>query len=380
MRILIFHPLLWIHYKAKIYSEFQKIANQNPQTEVLVAQVAVNEKSRANMGALNLDIHQYNYKLLFDGFIEDVSFWNRFRASLQTVRKFKPDVVNFCGYFDNALNLVMLYCWLRGIKIIISNDSTEGDHKRVFWKEFIKKSTLQFADGFFNYGTKSAEYMLKLGMAANKMLVNRNAVDNDTIARVYAESIPTREQEKAKWGLRKYNFIFVGRILPLKNLTRVLEAFHQVNHPDWGLIIVGNGEDEDNLKKYIADNQVSGVTFMLPQPWDSVPRAMALADVLILASYSETWGLVVNEAMICQMPVLVSDKCGSAYDLVKEGQNGYTFSPYSVEELIEKMQLICPKTDEDLKQMGEKSKEIIQQFSPQNVAFEMYEGFKKVLK
>jgi 1,2-diacylglycerol 3-alpha-glucosyltransferase len=61
--------------------------------------------------------------------------------------------------------------------------------------------------------------------------------------------------------------------------------------------------------------------------YPDLPVYYALADAFILASTIEPWGLVVNEAMACGLPVLVSDRCGCAPDLVPEGQNGFTFKP-----------------------------------------------------
>jgi glycosyltransferase involved in cell wall biosynthesis len=57
---------------------------------------------------------------------------------------------------------------------------------------------------------------------------------------------------------------------------------------------------------------------------------LALSDVLVLPSYSEPWGLVVNEAMACGMPVIVSEKCGCAPDLVQNGKNGISINPLMV--------------------------------------------------
>ncbi|MBK9509643.1 MAG: glycosyltransferase [Cytophagaceae bacterium] len=146
---------------------------------------------------------------------------------------------------------------------------------------------------------------------------------------------------------------------------------------DWGLIILGNGSEEDKLKKYISDNQLEGVCFIDGKQWFEIPEFMALADVFILPSFSEPWGLVVNEAMACGMPVLVSERCGSAADLVIENENGYTFDPFDVKEMASKMNEFVVKP-EIIGQFGLKSKQIIQNLSPEKVASYMMDGFKKV--
>ncbi len=105
---------------------------------------------------------------------------------------------------------------------------------------------------------------------------------------------------------------------------------------------------------------------------------MALGDVFVLPSYSEPWGLVVNEAMAAGMPVIVSEKCGSAPDLVIDGENGFTFNPYEISEMTQKMEHFI-QNPAVIPIFGEKSKEIIKKFSPEQVAKEMYQGFETLV-
>ncbi|AFK05052.1 glycosyl transferase group 1 [Emticicia oligotrophica DSM 17448] len=378
MKMLIIHQFFWAHYKAKIYTELQKVVDKNPNDELLVLQTALNEFTRSKIGSIDYSIHQYNVQILFEDFYENTTVWQRVKKSLFWVNKFKPDVINLPGYYEPAMNIVLFYCKLKGIKIVISSDSTESDNPNVWWRESLKRFVVSQAQGFFCYGTKSAEYILKLGMKPEHILVENNSVDNVRIEKVHTEALQTRQEVKKSYQLKKYNFVYVGRLIEIKNLDNLLAAYKPLANSDWGLIILGDGSEEEKLKKYASDNQLEGVKFIAGQPWYDVPKILALADVFVLPSYSEPWGLVVNEAMACGLPVIVSNKCGSAFDVVIENQNGYTFNPHSVEELTNIFEKFVENPDK-IKIFGEKSKEIIKRFSPENVAQEMYDGFKKVV-
>ena len=378
MKMLVIHQFFWAHYKAKIYTELQKVVDKHPKDELLVLQTALNEFTRAKIGSIDYSIHQYNVKVLFEDFYENTTIWQRTKKSIEWVNKFKPDVVNLPGYYEPAMNLVLFYCRLKGIKVVISADSTEGDNPNVWWREALKRFVVTKAQGFFCYGSKSAEYIFKLGMKPKHILVANNAVDNQRVESVYNAAIFDRKNSKEAYNLRKYNFIYVGRLISVKNLDNLLAAYKPLADTEWGLIILGDGSEEEKLKQYVADNQLDGVKFIVGQAWYYVPKILALGDVFILPSYSEPWGLVVNEAMACGMPVIVSNKCGSAFDVVKENQNGYTFDPYKVEELTNVFNKFVEEPDK-IVPFGKKSKEIIKRFSPEQVAEEMYEGFKKVV-
>jgi glycosyltransferase involved in cell wall biosynthesis len=382
MRILIVHNQLWAHYKAIIFNELQKIISQNKKDSLLVVQIASIEKSRVDLGNLDNSIHQYPYKLLHNGILEEVNLTKRISGILKAIKEFKPDVVNLTGYYDLASWIILSYCKLKGIKTILSNESTANDHARNGFKESVKAFIIKQFDGYFNFGTNSENYILSLGISKEKMLVRRNCVDNKALNKIYLKQLPNRNERQKALKLPSKNFIFVGRLIDFKNLFHFLEAFdfakkESIN--DWGVIILGDGEQKADLKKYVLEKNILNISFQKGVSWQQVPEYLALSNVLVLPSYSEPWGLVVNEAMACGLPVLVSDKCGCAIDLVNNGANGFTFSPFNNQQLTNVLLKFMNK-EVNLEQMGKASEQIIKDYSPENVALEMYQGFQKTLQ
>ncbi len=381
MKVLIFHNVLWAHYKSILFDELYNVSQQVDDFELLVCQIAKTEKSRLAMGNFDTSTIKYPYELIHDGIIEEVSLSTRTKGMINAIAKFKPDVVNVAGYYDLAFWAVTLYCKVKGIKVILSNESTANDHVRSTLRELLKKIFVSQMNGFFNFGSLSSLYMVELGAKPEQQLVNKSCVDNDTIRLIYNQEYAKGEQRKRQLHLSKHNFIFVGRLIPFKNLAFLLQAFKQAKakcSSEWGLIILGDGEQKSELASIVSDEKIQDVTFLPGVGWKEVPAYLALSDVLVLASYSEPWGLVVNEAMVCGMPVLVSESCGCAPDLVQNGKNGFTFNPHSIESLIEKLVYFMSNSDQ-IPTMGMVSEEIINSYTPKTVAEEMYAAFKKVL-
>ena len=382
MKILIVHNQLWAHYKAIVFNELQKIVSQNVQDSLLVVQLASIEKSRVNLGDLDNSIHQYPYQLLHEGTLEEVSLSDRIVGILKAIKTFKPDVVNLTGYYDFASWTVLLYCKLKGIKTILSNESTTNDHARNKIKEYVKSIIIRQFDGYFNFGTLSENYILSLGINPEKMLVKRNCVDNYALKKIYLNHLNKRIEQQQLLNISNKNFIFVGRLINYKNLFLFLDSFHAAqtqSFEDWGIIILGDGELKTDLERYVLEKNIKNIHFQKGVSWQKVPEYLALSDVLVLPSYSEPWGLVVNEAMACGLPVVVSEKCGCAIDLIKNGENGFTFSPNDAKQLTTHLLKFMNK-EVDLKRMSLISEEIIQEYSPQNVALEMYKGFQHIIQ
>ena len=381
MKILIVHNQLWAHYKAIIFNELQELIILNKEDSLLVVQIASIEKSRVNLGNLDNSIHQYPYKLLHEGILEDVGLSQRVSGIIKAIQVFRPDIVNLTGYYDFASWAVLFYCKISSIKTILSNESTADDHARNKVKEFLKSLIIKQFDGYFNFGTLSKNYLLGLGVQPEKMLVNRNCVDNETLKNRYQNCLPERIDRQKALNLASKNFIFVGRLINYKNILVFLEAFgiaqSKLLEENWGVIILGDGEQKEDLQQFVKEKNIQHISFQKGVSWQQVPEYLALSNVLVLPSYSEPWGLVVNEAMACGLPVIVSEKCGCAIDLVKNGSNGFIFSPNNIEQLTTIL-LKFINQEVDLKQMGQISEKIIQEYSPENVAKEMYEGYKKL--
>lgn len=382
MRILLVHNILWAHYKAAVFQAIDRLVAQRPGTTFKVLQIGRNERSRAGWetDAANAPTYSYPYELLFDSFVEDIPLRARTQALLSKMRHYKPDVLCLTGYYDPAQLALLAYARLTGIPVVMQMESTAFDNERSPVKEGIKRLIMQQCSGFFCFGSPQATYLLQLGVPPARILLQKSAVDNQALLQAYETAKVQRTARQQELGLPAHNFVFVGRLIEPKNLPMLLQCFAEAltqapDQDDWGLIVLGNGPQEAALKQQSQTLGINKRVFFHPAThWYRVPDVLTLADVLVLPSISEPWGLVVNEAMVCGMPVLVSDRCGCANDLVRDGQNGFLFDPAKPAQLTERL-LTFMNGQADLIQMGRESQQLIAPYAPEVVAKEMMNGF-----
>lgn len=138
-------------------------------------------------------------------------------------------------------------------------------------------------------------------------------------------------------GLRKVNcntIVCVARLVPIKNIDNLLKAWQLVEREsNYKLQIIGDGPLRDNLTQLSAQLNLKQVEFLRTVDNSTIPACYHKADALVLPSLSETWGLVVNEAMAAGLPVLLSNRINAAQSLLKEGVNGFSFDPFNVDEM-----------------------------------------------
>lgn len=387
MKVLIIHNILWAHYKAAVFQSLDALARQQPNLHIHVVQIARNERSRAGWetSANDAPIYQYDYELLFDRFVEDVSLRERTLALLNCMKAYRPDVLYLTGYYDPAQLALLAYARLRGVPVVMQMESTAADNSRGGLKETLKRSILRLCSGFFCFGSLQADYLRQLGVPARKILLQKTAVDNHALLTAYTSALPHRTKRQEKVGLCPRNFVFVGRLIDPKNLPALLVAFagalQQTGNAEWGLVLLGDGPLKTQLDRQTRELALSDrVLFMPAVHWYRVPDTLALCDVLVLPSRSEPWGLVVNEAMVCGLPVVVSDRCGCVKDLVRDGQNGFVFNPESNGQLTDRLVRLIQMTDHERLAMGQTSQEIITSWSVDAVAKEMLAGFQLLTK
>jgi wffZ len=130
------------------------------------------------------------------------------------------------------------------------------------------------------------------------------------------------------------SFIFVGRLVPVKNLKLLIDVFNKM--PEKQLTIVGFGEQEEFLKSMAKEN----IAFMGAVDNNRLPQIYQQHDVFILPSISEVWGLVVEEALNNGLPVLLSNRVGCVEEIVIDGENGLIFRYDDPDDLIQKIRQI----------------------------------------
>jgi glycosyltransferase involved in cell wall biosynthesis len=177
-------------------------------------------------------------------------------------------------------------------------------------------------------------------------------------------------------------FLFVGRLSAEKNLHRLLDAMAEYRRragtSAWGLLLVGSGPEADSIERR-AQSMRGAVALVGFKQLAELAQIYATAAALILPSTSEPWGLVVNEAMAAGLPVLVSDRAGSASDLVFPGVNGYVFNPLATESMVEVM-LRVSSPDVDREAMGLASQRIIANYTPETWATALTDAVEVTLR
>jgi glycosyltransferase involved in cell wall biosynthesis len=129
--------------------------------------------------------------------------------------------------------------------------------------------------------------------------------------------------------------VYVGQLTHRKGVDILLAALRPLfaEHQALQLTVIGSGEEADALKKQVAHSGLADrVIFAGARSSDEIPRCIARADVLVLPSRWDGWGMVVNEALAVGVPVIVSDRCG-AMDLIQPGINGFIFRSEAVDDL-----------------------------------------------
>jgi glycosyltransferase involved in cell wall biosynthesis len=372
LKVLILHNVLWAHYKSVL---FEAMNNCKPiDMEFRVVHIAKNDISRKGMEDTSFT-YKYPYDVLFDEYIELVPTHKKIWYVFKYIYAYKPDIINIGGWgVDLSITLSVVFSYILGIKIVISNESTVFDRNNKGVKEFFKKYLISKAKAFIVFGKTSKEYLKKYGVKESQFLEEKAAiVDDKAIKFQFDKFVKTENFSEIT---TKHNFIFVGRIVAVKNLDLLLDAFEKIKRqmPDWGLIVVGNGDKEQKINELIL-NKAQNVYHYNAVNWQEIPRFYTKSDCIILPSFSEAWGLVINEAMLCGLAVITSDRCGCAEDLVQDV--GLIF-PNGDQPKLEEAMLTVALNPEFLNSMKRKSLDKIENYKADVVAQRIVNGLQNL--
>ena len=291
------------------------------------------------------------------------------RRLAETLDRLDPQAVAVSGYSEPPMRTAARWAKANGRASILMFDTTRWDRRRWWWRELVKTWFIRkyFHSGFVG-GKSHREYLRALGIPQEHIWERYQVVDNHHFGAQAEEVRRMEREERDRLGLPNRYFLYVGRFSPEKNLTRLLEAYRSYREaqPDgWGLVLVGDGPQREELLGTAREAGLAHVRWPGFKQIDELPSYYALSSALILPSSGEPWGLVVNEAMACGLPVLVSDRCGCAADLVEQGGNGRTFDPHDVGEMADRMLWLASLGAAERDALGQRSEEVIAGYTPE---------------
>ena len=287
---------------------------------------------------------------------------------IKEIETFEADAIFVYGWNFNS-HLKALRYFHKRVPVFFRGDSTLMNDQP-FYKKFARKILLKFiyrhVDFAFYVGSENRKYFKEYGLKDNQLILSGHAIDMQRFSTNNFEIVEKAKQWKQNITHSKNAivFLFAGKFEKIKNLSLLITCFNTLKKEDVHLIIAGSGLLQKELMKMAEEN--NNIHFLPFQNQSEMPALYHIADIFVLPSLSETWGLSINEAMACGKAILISDKCGCATDLVKENINGFIFKNNNEIDLLEQMNKII-FNKQKLEIMGKQSSDIIEQYSFENI-------------
>ena len=289
----------------------------------------------------------------------------------RALRQARPDAILCGGYNYPASWLAAFWARQRNIPFLLWNESNAADHRgRSALVEYLKRKFLGLCRAFVVPGEASKLYLQQLGLPAELIFKAPDAVDNELFARGARMARTNLASVRKRIDVPERYFLNVGRLILVKGVLDLIEAYANLDEEiraAVGLVFVGDGEAKAELIRRASLIRPGTVKFSGFVQKEQLAEFYALADALVFPTHSDPWGLVVNEAMACRLPVIASNVAGCVSDLIEDGWNGFIVPVSDVKRISSSMELLA-KGDDLRGQMGERSLQRIQEYSPEACA------------
>lgn len=235
-------------------------------------------------------------------------------------------LVHLAGWSHPLIFTALLICALRGIPVTVESD-TPRRAEPGGWRPWVKRMLypwlFRLPRLFLPGGSRQAAYFSDYGVPDERIRIARMTVDVEAILTYRASVTPERRnRNRQRLGLAKDQvvFLFVGRLESHKGIRELLDAYRECTAAHCALLIAGDGACRREVDEAAA--RVPGIMVTGRLAGADLLDVYAAADVFVLPSLREPWGLVVNEAMASGLPVIATDAVGCADDLIEQGATG----------------------------------------------------------
>jgi glycosyltransferase involved in cell wall biosynthesis len=293
-------------------------------------------------------------------------FWGLRNPNLVArVKSFEPDVVLIFGYNYASISNFLLRWNYKRAPVLFRGDShrLSTDHGIREWarRRYISR-VFRRLSAFLYAGTANREYFRYHGVAPERLFFAPHSVDNERFFAETDHAVDQAQRWKRELGIPERNtvILFAGKLQEEKRPADLLKAFAGAKLSNTSLLLVGAGPLEGELRQLASGTPE--IYFAPFQNQTMMPRTYAAAEVFVLPSGAETWGLSVNEAMCMSKGIIASSHVGCAVDLVRPNQNGLIFPAGDVAALSQALaEAVSDRAR--LKLWGEESNRIIRRYN-----------------
>ena len=229
-------------------------------------------------------------------------------------------------------------CKLHKIPYMINCDGVMMEKHGSFLHDIVKRYLIKGASGYFASGENARKYFLEFGADDSRIHIHTFSELEEYDILKQPLTVAEKNEIRRKIGLPtgKKIAVAVGRFIPLKRYDSLINAWKNMPE-DYILLLIGGGSEEDNYHRIINDQGISNVLISGFMPKEKLFDYYKASDVFVHPTSYDVWGLVVNEAMACGLPVVVSDHCVAGLELIRNGENGYQIPMGNDDEMCKRV-------------------------------------------
>lgn len=293
-------------------------------------------------------------------------------------------VILFTGYTCATFWIAMAALKMSGVPVLFATDAHDlvaRDGKA--WKQWIKRwlwpRLFRLADVMMAPSSGSVGLLRALRIPEDRIVLTPYSVNNEWW--IQRSDQIDRAHVRARWNVPENATIvlFCAKLQPWKRPLDLLRAFSRVAGRNEYLIFAGEGSLRSTLESEARSlGMATNVRFLGFVNQSGLPEVYTASDILVLPSEYEPFGVVVNESMLCRCPVIVSDRVGARFDLVREG-TGFVFPMGDVGALAMLLRDVL-QSPERLKRVGEAARERMRDWSPELCVQKTVEAIEKAVQ
>lgn len=271
------------------------------------------------------------------------------------------------GWFAHIIWIIWLLRILLNYPTLIYGDNTLASYEAVpkpASRKWLLRWLITHSHACMYVGQRNREFYQMMGAESSRLYHMPHSIDNTRFHEAVQREHPDRKKWCTHYKLNAHlpTFLFCGKLTANKRPFELLQAYYAAGLQDkTQLIYVGEGQQRSIIEQFIQTKNLENVHLLGFFNQSQMPTAYVLGEVLCLLSEGETWGLVVNEALACGRPAIVSDTVGCAADLITP-ETGWVVPFDDPQKLIETMQ-DAYKQRESWREMGDRGRQLIADYN-----------------